>query len=80
MRILGLLTMLLSALTLAACDNNNDHVLQGWVEADLIFVGPDEAGRVETLSVREGDAVDKGAPEGRAREVVFTSPVERSRR
>ena len=35
---------------------------QGWVEADLIFVSPDEAGRVETLSVREGDAVEKGAP------------------
>ena len=35
---------------------------QGWVEAELIFVSPDEAGRVETLSVREGDAVEKGAP------------------
>ena len=35
---------------------------QGWVEADLIFVSPDEAGRVETLSVREGDTVEKGAP------------------
>ena len=27
---------------------------QGWVEANLIFVAPDETGRVETLSVREG--------------------------
>ena len=35
---------------------------QGWVEADLIFVSPDEVGRVETLSVREGDTVEKGAP------------------
>jgi HlyD family secretion protein len=35
---------------------------QGWVEADLIFVSPDEYGRVETLSVREGDIVEKGAP------------------
>ena len=34
---------------------------QGWVEAYLIFVSPDEAGRVETLSVREGDAVETGA-------------------
>ena len=59
MRILGLLTMLLSALTLAGCDNNND-VLQGWVEAELIFVSPDEQGRVETLKVREGDHVQKG--------------------
>jgi HlyD family secretion protein len=34
---------------------------QGWVEAYLIFVSPDEAGRIETLSVREGDTVDAGA-------------------
>jgi HlyD family secretion protein len=35
---------------------------QGWVEAELVFVSADEAGRVETLSVREGDAVSPGAP------------------
>jgi HlyD family secretion protein len=35
---------------------------QGWIEAYFIFVSPDEAGRVETLSVREGDAVVPGAP------------------
>jgi HlyD family secretion protein len=35
---------------------------QGWVEAQLIFVSPDEIGRIETLSVREGDAVKAGAP------------------
>ena len=34
---------------------------QGWVEAELIFVGPDEAGRIQTLAVREGDHVEKGA-------------------
>jgi HlyD family secretion protein len=65
MRILGLLTILVSVLTLAGCDSNNDHVLQGWVEAELIFVSPDEQGRVETLKVREGDHVQKG-------DVLFT--------
>ncbi len=35
---------------------------QGWVEAQLIFVSPDEAGRVEVLSVREGDPVEASAP------------------
>jgi HlyD family secretion protein len=35
---------------------------QGWVEAQLIFVSADEAGRVETLSVREGDRIEAGAP------------------
>ncbi len=34
---------------------------QGWVEAYLIFISPDEMGRVETLSVREGDTVATGA-------------------
>lgn len=35
---------------------------QGWVEADLIFVSPDEIGRIETLPVREGSQVEKGSP------------------
>jgi HlyD family secretion protein len=35
---------------------------QGWVEADFIFVSPDETGRVETLSVREGSTVAVGSP------------------
>lgn len=47
---------------LAACAQKGDSGFQGWVEADLIFVSPDEAGRVETLSVREGEVVEKGAP------------------
>ncbi len=34
---------------------------QGWVEANFVFIGPDESGRVEKLSVREGDAVAEGA-------------------
>ena len=51
-----------AALALAACSETRDPGFQGWVEADLIFVSPDEYGRVETLSVREGDTVEKGAP------------------
>ena len=50
------------ALALTACGGSDNPGYQGWVEADLIFVGPDEAGRVETLAVREGDAVTQGAP------------------
>ena len=55
----------LASFALAGCGNNNDYVLQGWVEAELIFVSPDEQGRVETLKVREGDRVQKG-------DVLFT--------
>jgi HlyD family secretion protein len=51
---------LVSALLLAGCDNGKEPTFQGWVEAELIFVGPDEAGRIETLAVREGDQVEKG--------------------
>lgn len=49
------------ALALAGCSNSGNPGFQGWVEADLIFVGPDEAGRVDTLSVREGDNLMQGA-------------------
>jgi HlyD family secretion protein len=54
------LTVML-ALALAACGNGNGR-LQGWIEGDFVFVGPDEAGRVEALAVREGDSVAAGAP------------------
>jgi HlyD family secretion protein len=53
---------LMLALALAACGNANNGRMQGWVEADFVFVGPDEAGRVEALAVREGDTVAAGAP------------------
>ena len=55
-----LLAAVMAVLALAGCDGGNDRVLQGWVEAELIFVSPDEQGRVETLKVREGDQVKKG--------------------
>jgi HlyD family secretion protein len=51
----------LVTLALAAC-NGSSETFQGWIEADIVFVGPDETGRVETLSVREGDRVIAGAP------------------
>jgi HlyD family secretion protein len=54
--------VLLAAFALAACGNAANGRLQGWVEADFVFVGPDEAGRVEALNVREGDQVSAGAP------------------
>ena len=50
------------AVALGACDQPKQPTFQGWVEADLIFVAPDETGRVETLSVAEGDQVVTGAP------------------
>jgi HlyD family secretion protein len=49
------------AVLLASC-NKNDNVYQGWIEADVIFVAPEEVGRVQALSVREGDTVKIGDP------------------
>lgn len=59
-RTLASLALVFVTLALAGCDNSADRVLQGWVEAELIFVSPDEQGRVETLKVREGDNVKRG--------------------
>jgi len=53
---------LIAICLLAACDNAKMPTFQGWVEAELIFVGPDETGRIQTLAVRQGDQVERGAP------------------
>jgi HlyD family secretion protein len=45
---------------LAGCSPPRDPGFQGWVEADMIFVSPDESGRVTRLNVREGDEVKVG--------------------
>jgi HlyD family secretion protein len=65
MKIIGVLTALFAAaaaLALASCSPAGEDVFQGWIEAELIFVSADEAGRIETLAVREGDSVDPRAP------------------
>jgi HlyD family secretion protein len=58
-------TRILAAVALAAllagCNEKRDPGFQGWVEADMIFVSPDETGRVTKLAVREGDEVTSGA-------------------
>ena len=54
--------MALAALLLVGCNGAGDPGVQGWVEAEMLFVGPDDPGRVETLAVREGDKVEQGVP------------------
>ena len=57
-----LLAVLLLAAALGGCNDKRDPGFQGWVEADMIFVSPDEFGRVTKLNVREGDEVKAGDP------------------
>ena len=55
-----ILTALALAALLAGCNEKRDPGFQGWVEADMIFVSPDESGRVTKLNVREGEQVKVG--------------------
>jgi HlyD family secretion protein len=58
---LRVLTALALALALFGCTERSNPGYQGWVEADMIFVSPDESGRVIKLGVREGDEVKPAA-------------------
>jgi HlyD family secretion protein len=54
---LALAGVVVVVFTLPGRDHGKPPAFQGWIEANLIFVGPDETGRVEALPVREGDWV-----------------------
>jgi HlyD family secretion protein len=41
---------------------NENAEIPGYMEADLVFVGSEQGGRIETLSVQEGDTVKPGDP------------------
>ena len=58
--VLRMLAVAALAMVLAACKQTRDPGFQGWVEADMIFVSPDESGRVTKLDVREGEEVKQG--------------------
>jgi HlyD family secretion protein len=60
--LLRFLGVLLLAAALAGCNETKNPGYQGWVEADMIFVSPDEPGRVIKLNVREGEQVTEGKP------------------
>jgi HlyD family secretion protein len=59
-RTLSAVVVLALALGVTGCNEKRDPGFQGWVEADMIFVSPDESGRVTRLNVREGDEVKSG--------------------
>jgi HlyD family secretion protein len=49
-------------LLLAACDRRVGPTYQGWVEADMIFSGAEDQGRLVELMVDEGQTVKIGDP------------------
>jgi HlyD family secretion protein len=67
-----LIIILLSGVLAACGQANAPQVLQGYAEADYVYVSTQDPGVVETLSVREGDVVAAGAP-------LFTLNPERAR-
>jgi len=60
--VLRMAAAIVLATSLAGCSNSRDPCFQGWAEADMIFVSPDEFGRVTKLYVREGEEVKVGDP------------------
>ncbi|MGE3143326.1 MAG: HlyD family secretion protein [Hyphomonadaceae bacterium] len=52
---------LLAALALASCGKRDETVLQGYGEADYIYVAPQDGGVLGALEVKEGDRIAQGA-------------------
>jgi HlyD family secretion protein len=50
------------AILLAACAQQTDRPLQGYIEGEYIRIGPQFAGILQQLSVQRGDQVAAGAP------------------
>lgn len=65
------LIALLSALTLSACGENDPSSLTGYVEAETLFLAPQDSGVIRTLAVKEGDRVKAG-------DVLFTLDAARA--
>ena len=65
-RLIAFLTFIvvagIAALLLTTFPANRETIFPGYMEADLVLVGSEQGGRVETLSVQEGDSVEKVAP------------------
>lgn len=65
------LIALLSALALSACGENDPSSLTGYVEAETLFLAPQDSGVIRTLAVKEGDRVKAG-------DVLFTLDAARA--
>jgi HlyD family secretion protein len=60
----GILTglfLIVATLFVSGCVDQRTNEFPGYMEADLVLVGSEQGGRLQTLSVEEGDRVEKGA-------------------
>jgi HlyD family secretion protein len=60
--ILTALFLIAATLFVSGCDDPQTNQFPGYMEAHLVLVGSEQGGRVETLSVEEGNSVEKDAP------------------
>ena len=61
----GILTglfLIAATLFVSGCGDPQTNEFPGYMEAHLVLVGSEQGGRIETLSVEEGDSVEKDAP------------------
>lgn len=54
------IALVLMAFAAASCARQTDDTLTGYVEAELLYLAPQDAGVVRSLDVREGDKVKAG--------------------
>jgi HlyD family secretion protein len=54
------LFLIATTLFVPGCGDQHANEFPGYMEADLVLVGPEQGGRIETLSVEEGDTIEKG--------------------
>ncbi|MFG1417880.1 HlyD family efflux transporter periplasmic adaptor subunit [Xanthobacter sp. V0B-10] len=71
--------VLAAALALAGCDGGAQQSFSGYIEGDLVFIGPNEPGRVTALSVREGDTVAKGEAVARVEDDLQLAALDSAR-
>ncbi|MDI4665368.1 HlyD family efflux transporter periplasmic adaptor subunit [Xanthobacter autotrophicus] len=67
------LAAVLAALGLAGCDRAPGDSFSGYVEGDLVFIGPTETGRVSALKVEEGSIVKVGEVVARVEDDLQTA-------
>lgn len=57
-----MLLVCMAAALLTGCSRDADPPMTGYAEADLVYVGPAAAGRLQSLHVQRGDSVKAGQP------------------